>query len=47
LGKVFADRLPEAGRERTQAYALGWVAGLVVIASFLLMVLHYTDQLPG
>ncbi len=46
LGKVFADRLPEPGRERTQAYALGWLAGIVIIASFALMVLHYSDQIP-
>jgi membrane associated rhomboid family serine protease len=47
LGKVFADRLPEAGKERTQAYALGWLAGIVIIASFALMVLHYSDPIPG
>jgi rhomboid protease GluP len=47
LGRVFADRLPEAGQERTRAYALGWLAGLVVIASFVLMVLHYSDAFPG
>jgi rhomboid protease GluP len=46
LGKVFADRLPAAGKERTRAYALGWLAGLVVVASFALMVLHYGDPLP-
>jgi rhomboid protease GluP len=47
LGKVFADRLPEAGKERTKAYALGWLAGLVVIASFVLMVMHYGDRVPS
>jgi rhomboid protease GluP len=47
LGKVFADRLPEPGRERTQAYALGWIAGIVLIASFALMLLHYSDAIPG
>jgi rhomboid protease GluP len=46
LGKVFADRLPEAGKERTQAYALGWLAGMVIIASFVFMVLHYSDPIP-
>ena len=46
LGKVFADRLPEAGKERTQAYALGWLGGLIIIASFALMVLHYSDTIP-
>jgi membrane associated rhomboid family serine protease len=47
LGKVFADRLPEAGQERTRAYALGWIAGIVLIASFVFMVLHYSDPIPG
>jgi membrane associated rhomboid family serine protease len=47
LGKVFADRLPQAGTERTRAYALGWLAGLVILASFALMMLHYRDALPG
>jgi len=46
LGKVFADRLPQPGKERTQAYALGWCAGIVLIASFALMVLHYSDPVP-
>jgi hypothetical protein len=44
---VFADRLPEAGQERTRAYALGWLAGLAVIASFVIMVLNYAKPLPG
>jgi hypothetical protein len=39
--------MPEPGRERTQAYALGWLAGVVVIASFVLMLLHYSDPIPG
>jgi len=46
LGKVFADRLPEAGTERTRAYSLGWLAGLIVIASFVFMIMHYRDALP-
>lgn len=46
LGKLFADRQPEAGKERTQAYALGWLAGVVVLASFALIILHYKDRLP-
>jgi len=46
LGRVFADRLPQAGQERTRAYALGWLAGLAVIASFALMVLNYSNPLP-
>jgi rhomboid protease GluP len=47
LGRVFADRLPEPGPERTKAYALGWVAGIVLVVSFVMMVLHYADPIPG
>jgi rhomboid protease GluP len=47
LGKLFADRLPQVGPERTRAYALGWLAGLIIIASFVMMVLHYGDALPA
>jgi hypothetical protein len=34
-------------KESRTAYALGWLAGLVVIASFVLMILHFHDPLPG
>src|SRR2546425_1357353 len=47
LGKVFADRQPMNVKENRTAYALGWLAGLVIIASFVLMVLHFHDPLPG
>jgi len=47
LGKIFADRAPMNGPEKTRAYALGWLAGLVMLASFVFMVLHYRDPLPG
>lgn len=46
MGRVFADRQPAPGPERTRAYALGWLAGIVVLASFVVMVLHYRDPLP-
>jgi len=46
LGKVFADRAPMNGPEKTRAYSLGWLAGLVLLASFVLMALHYRDPLP-
>jgi len=46
LGKVFVDRQPVNSKERNTAYALGWLAGLVTIASFVLMFLHYGDKLP-
>ena len=47
LGKIFADRQPMTARERQIANALGWLAGIAVIASFALMTLHYRDPLPG
>jgi len=46
LGKLFADRQPMNAIERRTAYGLGWLAGMVVIASFALMILHYRDALP-
>lgn len=46
LGKVFADRTPLRGPETTRAYALGWLAGLITLACFVLMALHYRDPLP-
>jgi hypothetical protein len=33
-------------RERQAAYAQGWLAGIVVLASFVMMILHFHDQLP-
>jgi len=47
LGKIFTDRQPMNSNERRTAYALGWLAGVVIIASFLLMFLHYRDPLPS
>ena len=47
LGKIFADRQPMTARERQVANALGWLAGIAVIASFALMIMHYRDPLPG
>ena len=47
LGKIFVDRQPMNSKERQIAYALGWVAGIAVIASFVLMIMHYRDPLPG
>lgn len=34
LGKLMADRTPASPEERKRAYAMGWAAALVVIASF-------------
>ncbi len=41
LGRFMADREPLNAAERNRAYALGWVAGLVLLASFSVMLLHY------
>jgi rhomboid protease GluP len=46
LGKMFTDRQPLNGVEKTRAYALGWMAGAVILASIVFMVLHYRDPLP-
>ncbi len=46
LGKLMADREPQNPSERNRAYLLGWIAGLVTVASFVLMYMHYTDRLP-
>jgi rhomboid protease GluP len=46
LGKIFVDRTPMNGPEKTRAYALGWLAGLAILVSFVFMVMHYRDPLP-
>lgn len=46
LGKIFADRQPMSAGERRRAYVLGWLAGLVIVASFALMIMHYRDPTP-
>jgi len=46
LGKLMADREPMNPGERNKAHLLGWLAGLVTLASFVLMFRHYTDRLP-
>ena len=47
LGKVSADRKPMDVSEIRTAHALGWLAGIIVIASFVLMFMHFHDPLPG
>ena len=47
LGKLFADRRPMNAKENRTAYALGWLAGLLIVASFVFMILHLHDPLPG
>src|SRR6202034_2395006 len=39
LGKILIDRPPVTPEERKKAYALGWAAALIVVASFAIMVL--------
>jgi len=46
LGKVMSDRLPVNSSERNRAYVLGWLAGIVTLASFVMMFLHYGERLP-
>ena len=46
LGKIFVDRTPMNVKEIHAAHALGWLAGSVVIASFVLMLVHFHDPLP-
>lgn len=46
LGKLSADRQPINPREKQMAQLLGWLAGIVVIASVTLMFVHYRDPLP-
>lgn len=38
LGRIFVDRQPLQGPELKRAYLLGWIAGIVILASFGLMV---------
>lgn len=45
LGKLMASRPPVSAEERKRAYAMGWAAGLVVVASFAMAVL--TMVRPG
>jgi membrane associated rhomboid family serine protease len=47
LGKIMTDRVPGNSRERNRAYLLGWLAGMITVAGFVLMFLHYRDRLPG
>jgi len=47
LGKFLADREPMNAAEFKRAYALAWLAGIVVVASFAMMFLHFRDALPG
>ncbi len=43
LGKLFVDRAPMNNAEKQRAQILGWLAGLAIVASFVLMLLHFRD----
>jgi rhomboid protease GluP len=45
LGRIFADRQPMPGPELKRAYALGWLAAAILIASFTAMLFHVRDSL--
>lgn len=45
LGKLMTDHPPMNANEQKRAHALGWLAGLVMVASFVLMVVHYGDPI--
>jgi hypothetical protein len=47
LGKVLNDREPMNAGEFKRAYALAWFAGIVVVASFTMMLLHFKDTLSA
>jgi rhomboid protease GluP len=47
LGRFFADREPMNSRERNLAYALGWSALAVVVAGFILMIMHFAKPIAG
>jgi rhomboid protease GluP len=47
LGRLFADHGPMTPSEQRTAYAMGWIAAVVVVSSFVVMILHYRDRLPG
>ena len=47
LGKLLADREPMNAREFKRAYALAWLAGAVVAASFAMMLLHFRDTIQS
>ncbi len=46
LGKLFADREPMNPAQVKQANSLGWVAALIILASFAFMIFHFRDPLP-
>ena len=47
VGKILADRQPINASERRLAYTLGWIAGIALVASFALMIVHFRDLPTG
>jgi len=47
LGKIFADHQPMTATERRNSAILGGFSLLVILACFVLMILHYRDPVPG
>ena len=43
LGKIFVDREPINNSEKFRAQVLGWLAGIAIILSFVMMLLHFHD----
>ena len=46
LGKIFVDREPMNSSERKLGAALGWIGGIIVLASFVFMIIHFRDATP-
>jgi len=47
LGRIVADHAPVNASEQRIAQLLGWITAVLVVSSFVLMILHYNDPLPG
>ncbi|MGB8321850.1 MAG: rhomboid family intramembrane serine protease [Candidatus Acidiferrum sp.] len=46
VGRIFSDRQPAAGSERSRSYLMGWFAGAVIVAAFVMMYIHFNDPIP-
>lgn len=46
LGRVFVDREPLNAAERKRAYVFGWIAGIILVLSFGLMLTQYFKSIP-
>jgi rhomboid protease GluP len=47
LGHVFVDREPINPAERKLAAMLGFLAAMLIVASFAAMIMHFRDRIPG